>query len=190
MRLKALAFLVPLEKISWIAGSERACLFSWYLLMQFIQNNRAKISADLLQKNKLYLKEEYLEGNAFPSDSSTQFRQILRVLDILSDKNLRNEWIIQTKDRWMRAFKSKSPFSYLLPENEHECIWTWNYLKDKNIALENLASFPGSADIYHAIHLSFDIWVTHPSALPDDIKISGTVSIRPRHSASTKNAGR
>ncbi|EMB4716068.1 hypothetical protein QSV73_25620, partial [Escherichia coli] len=90
MRLKALAFLVPLEKISWIAGSERACLFSWYLLMQFIQNNRAKISADLLQKNKLYLKEEYLEGNAFPSDSSTQFRQILRVLDILSDKNLRD----------------------------------------------------------------------------------------------------
>lgn len=131
MRLKALAFLVPLEKISWIAGSERACLFSWYLLMQFIQNNRAKISADLLQKNKLYLKEEYLEGNAFPSDSSTQFRQILRVLDILSDKNLRDEWIIQTKDRWMRAFKSKSPFSYLLPENEHECIWTWNYLKEK-----------------------------------------------------------
>lgn len=37
MRLKALASLVPLEKISWIAGSERACLFSWYLLMQFIQ---------------------------------------------------------------------------------------------------------------------------------------------------------
>ncbi|HDP6786553.1 TPA: hypothetical protein P6506_004892, partial [Escherichia coli] len=31
MRLKATAFLVPLEKISWIAGSERACLFSWYL---------------------------------------------------------------------------------------------------------------------------------------------------------------
>ncbi|EFK4090849.1 hypothetical protein A8361_005148, partial [Escherichia coli] len=123
--------------------------------MQFIQNNRAKISADLLQKNKLYLKEEYLEGNAFPSDSSTQFRQILRVLDILSDKNLRDEWIIQTKDRWIRAFKSKSPFSYLLPENEHECIWTWNYLKGKNIALEKLASFPGSADIYHAIHLSF-----------------------------------
>ncbi|EOM4258729.1 hypothetical protein ACX9XR_005189, partial [Escherichia coli] len=110
------------------------------------------------------------EGNAFPSDSSTQFRQILRVLDILSDKNLRDEWIIQTKDRWMRTFKSKSPFSYLLPENEHECIWTWNYLKEKNIALENLASFPGSADIYHAIHLSFDIWVTHPSASPDDIK--------------------
>ncbi|HHH2650457.1 TPA: hypothetical protein ACPZVX_004819, partial [Escherichia coli] len=170
MRLKALAFLVPLEKISWIAGSERACLFSWYLLMQFIQNNRAKISADLLQKNKLYLKEEYLEGNAFPSDSSTQFRQILRVLDILSDKNLRDEWIIQTKDRWMRAFKSKSPFSYLLPENEHECIWTWNYLKGKNIALEKLASFPGSADIYHAIHLSFDIWVTCPLTSPDDIK--------------------
>ena len=170
MRLKALAFLVPLEKISWIAGSERACLFSWYLLMQFIQNNRAKISADLLQKNKLYLKEEYLEGNAFPSDSSTQFRQILRVLDILSDKNLRDEWIIQTKDRWTRAFKSKSPFSYLLPENEHECIWTWNYLKGKNIALEKLASFPGSADIYHAIHLSFDIWVTCPLTSPDDIK--------------------
>ncbi|HFM1361817.1 TPA: hypothetical protein ACG6IM_005144, partial [Escherichia coli] len=170
MRLKAQAFLVPLEKISWIAGSERACLFSWYLLMQFIQNNRAKISADLLQKNKLYLKEEYLEGNAFPSDSSTQFRQILRVLDILSDKNLRDEWIIQTKDRWIRAFKSKSPFSYLLPENEHECIWTWNYLKGKNIALEKLASFPGSADIYHAIHLSFDIWVTCPLTSPDDIK--------------------
>ena len=149
MRLKALAFLVPLEKISWIAGSERA---------------------DLLQKNKLYLKEEYLEGNAFPSDSSTQFRQILRVLDILSDKNLRDEWIIQTKDRWIRAFKSKSPFSYLLPENEHECIWTWNYLKGKNIALEKLASFPGSADIYHAIHLSFDIWVTCPLTSPDDIK--------------------
>ncbi|WP_000292651.1 hypothetical protein, partial [Escherichia coli] len=116
------------------------------------------------------LKEEYLEGNAFPSDSSTQFRQILRVLDILSDKNLRDEWIIQTKDRWMRAFKSKSPFSYLLPENEHECIWTWNYLKGKNIALEKLASFPGSADIYHAIHLSFDIWVTCPLTSPDDIK--------------------
>ncbi|EMU8436667.1 hypothetical protein WOB45_003329 [Escherichia coli] len=170
MRLKALASLVPLEKISWIAGSERACLFSWYLLMQFIQNNRTKISADLLQKNKLYLKEEYLEGNAFPSDSSTQFRQILRVLDILSDKNLRDEWIIQTKDRWIRAFKSKSPFSYLLPENEHECIWTWNYLKGKNIALEKLASFPDSADIYHAIHLSFDIWVTCPLTSPDDIK--------------------
>ncbi len=154
--------------------------------MQFIQNNRTKISADLLQKNKLYLKEEYLEGNAFPSDSSTQFRQILRVLDILSDKNLRDEWIIQTKDRWIRAFKSKSPFSYLLPENEHECIWTWNYLKGKNIALEKLASFPGSADIYHAIHLSFDIWVTCPLTSPDDIKISETVSIRPRRSASTK----
>ncbi len=153
--------------------------------MQFIQNNRAKISADLLQKNKLYLKEEYLEGNAFPSDSSTQFRQILRVLDILSDKNLRDEWIIQTKDRWMRAFKSKSPFSYLLPENEHECIWTWNYLKEK-ILHWTTGQFSGSADIYHAIHLSFDIWVTHPSASPDDIKISGTVSIRPRHSASTK----
>ncbi len=138
--------------------------------MQFIQNNRTKISADLLQKNKLYLKEEYLEGNAFPSDSSTQFRQILRVLDILSDKNLRDEWIIQTKDRWIRAFKSKSPFSYLLPENEHECIWTWNYLKGKNIALEKLASFPDSADIYHAIHLSFDIWVTCPLTSPDDIK--------------------
>ena len=149
MRLKALASLVPLEKISWIAGSERACLFSWYLLMQFIQNNRTKISADLLQKNKLYLKEEYLEGNAFPSDSSTQFRQILRVLDILSDKNLRDEWIIQTKDRWIRA---------------------WNYLKGKNIALEKLASFPDSADIYHAIHLSFDIWVTCPLTSPDDIK--------------------
>ncbi|EON4985465.1 TPA: hypothetical protein ACRO29_004967, partial [Escherichia coli] len=103
-------------------------------------------------------------------DSSTQFRQILRVLDILSDKNLRDEWIIQTKDRWIRAFKSKSPFSYLLPENEHECIWTWNYLKGKNIALEKLASFPGSADIYHAIHLSFDIWVTCTLTSPDDIK--------------------
>ena len=141
MRLKARPSGTP-EKISRIAGSERACLFSRYLLMQFIQNNRKKISADLLQKNKLYLKEEYLEGNAFPSDSSTQFRQILRVLDILSDKNLRNNWIIQTKDRWIRAFKTKSPFSYLLPENEHECIWTWNYLKGKNIALEKLASFP------------------------------------------------
>ncbi len=141
MRLKALASLVPLEKISWIAGSERACLFSWYLLMQFIQNNRTKISADLLQKNKLYLKEEYLEGNAFPSDSSTQFRQILRVLDILSDKNLRDEWIIQTKDRWIRAFKSKSPFSYLLPENEHECIWTWNYLKGKKYCTGKTGQF-------------------------------------------------
>ena len=47
MRLKAQAFLVPLEKISWIAGSERACLFSWYLLMQFIQKNRAKINCIL-----------------------------------------------------------------------------------------------------------------------------------------------
>ncbi len=40
----------------------------------------------------------------------------------------------------------------------------------KNIALEKLASFPGSADIYHAIHLSFDIWVTCPLTSPDDIK--------------------
>ena len=65
MRLKALAFLVPLEKISWIAGSERACFFSWYLLMQFIPNNRATIRADLIQKNKLYLKEEYLEAVSY-----------------------------------------------------------------------------------------------------------------------------
>ena len=57
MRLKALAVLVLLEKISWIAGSERACLFSWYLLMQFIQNNRAK---------DVYKRQE--EGNSsFPS---------------------------------------------------------------------------------------------------------------------------
>ncbi len=40
----------------------------------------------------------------------------------------------------------------------------------KNIALEKLASFPDSADIYHAIHLSFDIWVTCPLTSPDDIK--------------------
>ncbi|HHL8637991.1 TPA: hypothetical protein ACQ8RA_002301, partial [Escherichia coli] len=46
----------------------------------------------------------------------------------------------------------------------------WNYLKGKNIALEKLASFPDSADIYHAIHLSFDIWVTCPLTSPDDIK--------------------
>ena len=62
----------------------------------------------------------------------------------------------------------------------------WNYLKEKNIALENLASFPGSADIYHAIHLSFDIWVTHPSASPDDIKNFRNSFNKARHSASTK----
>ncbi|KEJ25430.1 hypothetical protein AB03_2626, partial [Escherichia coli 2-316-03_S1_C1] len=43
-------------------------------------------------------------------------------------------------------------------------------MKGKNIALEKLASFPDSADIYHAIHLSFDIWVTCPLTSPDDIK--------------------
>ena len=31
----------------------------------------------------------------------------------------------------------------------------WNYLKGKNIALEKLASFPGSADIYQVAHLLF-----------------------------------
>lgn len=170
MRLKSQASLVPLEKISWIGSSERACLFSWYQLMRFVQNNKIKISEDLLQKGKLYFKEEYLDGRAFPSDSSTQIRQILRILDALSDKNLRNNWIIQTRERWIKAFKSKSPFNYLLTEDKQECIWTWNYLREKNIALGYLVDFPGSADIYHAIHLSFDIWVTEPLKNPHDIK--------------------
>lgn len=170
MRLKSQASLVPLEKISWIGSSERACLFSWYQLMRFVQENKTKISEDLFQKGKLSFKEEYLEGSAFPSDSSAQVRQILRILDVLSDKNLRNNWIIQTKERWIKAFKSKTPFSYLLPEDEHECIWTWNYLKEKNIALGNLVDFPGSVDIYHAINLSFDVWVTDLYTLPDIVK--------------------
>ncbi|ECI5747603.1 hypothetical protein D5P88_16490 [Salmonella enterica subsp. enterica] len=170
MRLKSQASLVPLEKISWIGSNERACLFSWYQLMRFVQENNIKIIEDLFQKKKLYLKEEYLEGRAFPSDSSAQVKQILRILDVLSDNHLRNNWIIQTKERWIKAFKSKSPFSYLLPEDEHECIWTWSYLREKNIALGCLVDFPGSADIYHAIHLSFDIWVTEPLTFPDDIK--------------------
>lgn len=170
MRLKSQASLVPLEKISWIGSSERACLFSWYQLMMFVQDNKTKISEDLFQKGKLYFKEGYLEGRAFPSDSSAQVRQILRILDVLSDKHLRNDWIIQTKERWIKAFKSKSPFSYLLPEDAHECVWTWDYLRGKSIALGNLVDFPSSADIYHAIHLSFDIWVTDLCMFPDDIK--------------------
>lgn len=52
----------------------------------------------------------------------------------------------------------------------HGHLWTWNYLREKNIALGYFVDFPDSADIYHAIHLSFDIWVTEPLRFPDDIK--------------------
>ncbi len=170
MRLKCQASLVSLETIAWIGSSERACLFAWCQLMRFVQNNRTKISEDLFHKGKLFFKEGYLEGRAFPSDSSAQVRQILRILDVISDKHLRNNWIIQTKERWIKAFKSKSPFNYLLPKDEHECVWTWNYLREKGIALANLVDFPDSTDIYHAINLSFDIWVMDEFTLPVVVK--------------------
>ncbi|WP_419792908.1 hypothetical protein ACN09C_00480 [Serratia fonticola] len=170
MRLKCKASLVPLEKIAWIGSNERACLFSWYQLMKFIKDNDTKIKKDLFERGRFSFKEEYLEGRGFPSDSSAQIRQILRTLDLLSDKQLRNNWIEETKSRWIRAFKTKSPFNYLFPEDEHECVWTWSYLKDKSIALGNLIDFPGSTDIYHAINLSFDIWVTDELTLSSEVQ--------------------
>lgn len=170
MRLKCLASLIPAEKVAWTGSSERACLFSWYLLMQFVKENKAKIQEGLSGKGGGFPEERYLEGIAFPSDSSTQIRQILKVLDLISDKKLRNDWIIQTKERWIRAFKIKSPFNYLFPDDEHGCVWTWNYLMGKGIALGNLVDFPGSVDIYHAINLSFDVWVTDLYTLPDIVK--------------------
>ncbi|HDQ0250592.1 TPA: hypothetical protein P7Q55_003510 [Escherichia coli] len=162
--------LIATERISWIGSSERACLFTWYQLMIFIRENQNSVLQKLYSKNKLVIRDDYLQTQCFPSDSRAQIIQTLKIIDLLSDEELIHIWLERVKSEWIKAFKSRSPFSYLRPENSDDCIWTWQYLKDRNIACGELIDFPDSADIYHAIFLSFDVWITRLMTSDEDVK--------------------
>ncbi|WP_448088749.1 hypothetical protein [Enterobacter mori] len=162
--------LVAIEKISWIGSSERACLFTWYKLMAFLRDNQNLVLQKLYNKNKLVIRDDYLQTQCFPSDSRSQIIQVLKIIDLLSGDKLIHSWLEGVKLEWIKAFKSRSPFNYLKPNDNDDCIWTWQCLKEKNIACGELVDFPDSVNTYRAIHLSFDIWITRLLTSDEDIK--------------------
>jgi len=170
MMIRSKRELVAIEKISWIGSSERACLFTWYKLMIFLRDNQNSVLQKLYNKNKLVIRDDYLKTQCFPSDSKSQIIQVLKIIDLLSGEQLIHSWLEGVKLEWIKAFKSRSPFNYLKPNDNDDCIWTWQYLKDKNIACGELVDFPDSVNTYRAIHLSFDIWITRLLTSNEEIK--------------------
>ncbi|WP_261370209.1 hypothetical protein, partial [Yersinia bercovieri] len=141
-----------------------------YKLMIFLRDNQNSVLQKLYNKNNLVIRDDYLKTQCFPSDSKSQIIQVLKIIDLLSGDKLIHSWLEGVKLEWIEAFKSRSPFNYLMPNDNDDCIWTWQYLKDKNIACGELVDFPDSVNTYRAIHLSFDIWITRLLTSNEEIK--------------------
>ncbi|HHH1419499.1 TPA: hypothetical protein ACPY6L_004192 [Yersinia enterocolitica] len=172
MRQNCRQSLLPLEIFSWLESSERACFFGWHKLMDHLSRDPSGVLKELPRHNHVSIVlDDYLSKNKYPSNARGQLIQIIRVLDLMSDRRARNELLEEIKQSWIQAFKIKTPFKELSAEDNDECQWTWDQLKKENIALDKYSVFSGTKEIFNCIHLSFDIWCASPFTGSNSIKL-------------------
>ncbi|WP_370560528.1 hypothetical protein [Edwardsiella tarda] len=169
IQIKARTTLIPIEKIRWIASSQRACLFVWHFAKHYWLGGYDNITDDHQLRNKILFNDDGVVEDCFPSDSSSQIRKIIKLLDSNKNKVMRNNWLDKTKERWGKAFRLKSPFYYLSADDTEECLWVWEFLKKRSVTTDTPVDFPTTQDIYLAIHLAFDLWTTSQIS-PEDVK--------------------
>ncbi|EPC5194421.1 hypothetical protein ACRZZR_003517 [Edwardsiella piscicida] len=166
MQIKARTTLIPIEKIRWIASSQRACLFAWYFAKkQWLGGFINTTNTRQLQDNMFF--NNGIAEISYPSDSLSKIKKIIKLLDSEKNKIISDKWLNETRERWEKAFRLKSPFYYLSPDDKEECLWVFEFLERMGNTDYLLSDLPTTQDIYLVIHLGFDLWVTSHPPLED-----------------------
>lgn len=112
-------YLVPLDRVEWLLGNERACLFFFLCMVE-------RLAQPNLHKGLSAAREEY--QGAIPQDHKARYKFFLKSFDFSESTKDKAGFLSYLEKNYVVAQQRVKPLPWLKPGNDGACQWAWDYL--------------------------------------------------------------